>query len=90
MAVKFLDEIKSADELMKILLAKGGLNLIDTIFEYLLASKNEKIFIEQSWKLYVKYGNEARWQIFENKINKMLEKYGLEKINFNETVKRSD
>ena len=83
MVIKFFDEIKSADELMKILLAKGGLNLIDTIFEYFLVSKNEKIFIEQNWKLYAKYGNEARWQIFENKINKMLEKHGLEKIKFN-------
>lgn len=83
LAIKFLDEIKNADDLMKILLAKGGLNLIDTIFEYLLVTKNEKIFIEQSWKLYAKYGNETRWKIFEDKINKMLEKYGLEKIKFN-------
>ncbi|QKF60875.1 DUF4304 domain-containing protein [Campylobacter curvus] len=90
LAIKFFDEIKNADDLVKILLAKGGLNLIDTIFEYLLATKNEKNFIEQSWKLHAKYGNEARWQIFENKINKMLEKYGLEKVNFNEMVKRSD
>ncbi|MBN7287518.1 hypothetical protein [Campylobacter curvus] len=82
MVIKFLDEIKNADDLIKILLANGGLNLIDTIFEYLLATKNEEIFIEQSRKLHTKYGNETRWQIFEDKINKMLEKYGLEKIEF--------
>ena len=72
---RFFDEIKTERNLIDLMLERNGLAVIDQLFEYLLIMHEQEILIRQSLNLFEKYGNEARWKIFERRINGLLKKY---------------
>ena len=79
---RFFDEIKTERNLIDLMLERNGLAVIDQLFEYLLIMHEQEILIRQSLNLFEKYGNEARWKIFERRINGLLKKYGKDEIKF--------
>ena len=78
----FLDEIKIEQNLIHLMPERNGLAVIDQLFEYLLIKNEQEILIRQALNLFQKYGNEARWKIFERRINDLLKKYEKNEIKF--------
>ena len=66
------------------MLERNGLAVIDQLFEYLLIKYEEEILTRQALSLFEKHGNEARWKIFEMRINDLLKKYEKDEIKFEE------
>lgn len=66
------------------MLERNGLAVIDQLFEYLLIKREQEILTSQALNLFQKYGNEARWKIFERRINDLLKKYEKNEIKFEE------
>jgi len=66
------------------MLDRNGLAVIDQLFEYLLIKNEQEILTSQALNLFKKYGNEARWKIFERRINDLLKKYKKDEIKFEE------
>ena len=64
------------------MLDRNGLAVIDQLFEYLLIKNEQEILTSQALNLFEKYGNEARWKIFEGRINGLLKKYEKDEIKF--------
>ena len=79
---RFFDEIKTERNLIDLMLERNGLAVIDRLFEYLLIMHEQEILTRQSLNLFEKYGNEARWKIFERRINDLLKKYEKDEIKF--------
>lgn len=79
---RFFDEIKTERNLIDLMLERNGLAVIDQLFEYLLIKHEQEILIRQALNLFQKYGNEARWKIFEGRINGLLKKYEKDEIKF--------
>ncbi len=69
---RFFDEIKTERNLIDLMLERNGLAVIDQLFEYLLIKHEEEILTRQALSLFEKYKNEARWKIFERRINDLL------------------
>ena len=63
---------------------RNGLAAIDQLFEYLLIMHEQEILIHHALSLFEKHGNEARWKIFESRINDLLKKYEKDEIKFEE------
>ena len=63
---------------------RNGLAAIDRLFGYLLIIHEQAILTGQALNLFEKYGNEARWKIFESRINDLLKKYEKNEIKFEE------
>jgi hypothetical protein len=63
---------------------QNSLAAIDRLFKYLLIKREEEILIRQALNLFEKYGNKARWKIFERRINDLLKKYEKDEIKFEE------
>lgn len=63
---------------------QNGLAAIDRFFEYLPIKHEEEILTGQALSLFEKRGNEARWKIFEGRINDLLKKYEKNEIKFEE------
>ena len=80
----FFDEIKTEQNLIDLMLERNGLAVIDQLFEYLLIKREQEILTRQVLRLFEKYGNEARWKIFERRINDLLKKYEKNEIKFEE------
>ena len=78
----FFEEIKTERNLIDLMLERNGLAVIDQLFEYLLIKHEQEILIRQALNLFQKYGNEARWKIFERRINDLLKKYEKNEIKF--------
>ena len=72
---RFFDEIKTERNLIDLMMERNGLAVIDQLFEYLLIKCEQEILTRQSLNLFEKYGNEARWKIFERRTNGLLKKY---------------
>ena len=53
---------------------RNGLAVIDRLFGYLLIIHEQAILTGQALNLFEKHGNEARWKIFEGRINDLLKK----------------
>ena len=68
----FFEEIKTERNLIDLMLERNGLAVIDRLFEYLLIMHEQEILIRRALSLFEKYGNEARWKIFERRINDLL------------------
>ena len=66
------------------MLERNGLAAINRLFEYLLIKNEQEILTSQALNLFKKYGNEARWKIFERRINDLLKKYKKDEIKFEE------
>ena len=66
------------------MLDRNGLAVIDQLFEYLLMKNEQEILTNQALNLFEKHGNEARWKIFERRINGLLKKYEKDEIKFEE------
>ena len=66
------------------MLERNGLAVVDQLFEYLLTKNEQEILNRQALNLFEKYGNEARWKIFERRINGLLKKYEKNEIKFEE------
>ena len=81
---RFFDEIKTERNLIDLMLERNGLAVIDQLFEYLLIKYEEEILTRQALSLFEKHGNEARWKIFERRINDLLKKYEKDEIKFEE------
>lgn len=81
-AFRFFDEIKTERNLIDLMLERNGLAVIDQLFEYLLIMHEQEILTRQALSLFEKYGNEARWKIFERCINGLLKKYEKDEIKF--------
>ena len=81
-AFRFFDEIKTERNLIDLMLERNGLAVIDQLFEYLLIMHEQEILTSQALNLFQKYGNEARWKIFERRINDLLKKYEKNEIKF--------
>ncbi|WP_314069071.1 hypothetical protein [Campylobacter showae] len=64
------------------MLERNGLAVIDQLFEYLLIKHEEEILTRQALSLFEKHGSEARWKIFERRINGLLKKYEKDEIKF--------
>jgi hypothetical protein len=79
---RFFDEIKTERNLIDLMLERNGLAVIDQLFEYLLTKNKQEILIHHALNLFEKHGNEARWKIFERRINGLLKKYGKDEIKF--------
>ena len=84
MVFSFFDEIKTERNLIDLMLDRNGLAVIDQLFEYLLIKNEQEILTSQALNLFKKYGNEARWKIFERRINDLLKKYKKDEIKFEE------
>ena len=69
---RFFDAVKTERNLIDLMLERNGLAVIDQLFEYLLIKNEQEILIRQALNLFQKYGNEARWKIFERHINDLL------------------
>nr|WP_314180155.1 DUF4304 domain-containing protein [uncultured Campylobacter sp.] len=80
----FFEEIKTERNLIDLMLERNGLAVIDQLFEYLLIKNEQEILTRQALNLFQKYGNEARWKIFERRINWLLKKYEKDEIKFEE------
>lgn len=80
----FFEEIKIERNLIDLMLDRNGLAVIDQLFEYLLIMHEQEILTRQALSLFEKYGNEARWKIFERRINGLLKKYEKNEIKFEE------
>jgi len=80
----FFEEIKTERNLIDLMLERNGLAVIDKLFEYLLIKREQEILTSQALSLFEKYGNEARWKIFERRINDLLKKYEKNEIKFEE------
>ncbi len=83
-AFRFFDEIKTERNLIDLMLERNGLAVIDQLFEYLLIKNEQENLTSQALNLFEKYGNEARWKIFERRINWLLKKYEKDEIKFEE------
>ena len=83
-AFRFFDEIKTERNLIDLIPERNGLAAIDRLFEYLLMKNEQEILTSQALNLFQKYGNEARWKIFERRINGLLKKYEKDEIKFEE------
>ena len=83
-AFRFFDEIKTERNLIDLMLERNGLAAINRLFEYLLIKHEQEILTRQALSLFEKYGNEARWKIFERRINDLLKKYEKNEIKFKE------
>jgi len=70
--------------LIDLMLERNGLAAINRLFEYLLIKNEQEILTSQALNLFKKYGNEARWKIFERRINDLLKKYKKDEIKFEE------
>lgn len=81
-AFRFFEEIKTEQNLIDLMLERNGLAVIDQLFEYLLIKREQEILTSQALNLFQKYGNEARWKIFERRINGLLKKYEKNEIKF--------
>lgn len=81
---RFFGEIKTERNLIDLMLDRNGLAVIDQLFEYLLIKNEQEILNRQALNLFEKYGNEARWKIFERRINGLLKKYEKNEIKFEE------
>ena len=81
---RFFDEIKTERNLIDLMLERNGLAVIDQLFEYLLIMHEQEILTRQALSLFEKHGNEARWKIFERRINDLLKKYEKDEIKFEE------
>ena len=79
---RFFDEIKTERNLIDLMLERNGLAVIDQLFEYLLIMHEQEILTRQALSLFEKHGNEARWKIFERRINDLLKKYKKDEIKF--------
>jgi hypothetical protein len=79
---RFFGEIKTEQNLIDLILDRNGLAVIDQLFEYLLIKNEQEILIHHALNLFEKYGNEARWKIFERRINDLLKKYKKDEIKF--------
>ena len=80
----FFDEIKTKRNLIDLMPERNGLAVIDQLFEYLLIMHEQEILTRQALSLFEKHGNEARWKIFERRINDLLKKYEKNEIKFEE------
>ena len=80
----FFEEIKTERNLIDLMLERNGLAVIDQLFEYLLIKREQEILTSQALNLFQKHGNEARWKIFERRINDLLKKYEKNEIKFEE------
>ena len=63
---------------------RSGLAAIDRLFGCLLIIHEQAILTRQALNLFEKYGNKARWKIFERRINDLLKKYEKDEIKFEE------
>ena len=81
---RFFDTVKTERNLIDLMLERNGLAVIDQLFEYLLIKREQEILTSQALNLFEKYGNEARWKIFERRINWLLKKYEKDEIKFEE------
>ena len=79
---RFFGEIKTEQNLIDLILDRNGLAVIDQLFEYLIIKNEQEILIHHALNLFEKYGNEARWKIFERRINDLLKKYKKDEIKF--------
>ena len=79
---RFFDAVKTERNLIDLMLERNGLAVIDQLFEYLLIKHEEEILTSQALSLSEKHGNEARWKIFERRINDLLKKYEKDEIKF--------
>ena len=79
---RFFGEIKTEQNLIDLILDRNGLAVIDQLFEYLLIKNEQEILTSQALNLFEKYGHEARWKIFERRINDLLKKYKKDEIKF--------
>lgn len=79
---RFFEEIKTERNLIDLMLERNGLAVIDQLFEYLLIKNEQEILTSQALNLFEKYGHEARWKIFERRINDLLKKYKKDEIKF--------
>lgn len=80
----FFDTVKTERNLIDLMLERNGLAVIDQLFEYLLIKHEQEILTSQALNLFEKHGNEARWKIFERRINWLLKKYEKNEIKFEE------
>jgi len=80
----FFEEIKTERNLIDLMLERNGLAVVEQLFEYLLIKNEQEILTRQALNLFQKYGNEARWKIFERRINGLLKKYEKNEIKFEE------
>ena len=69
------------------MLKRGGLFVIDQIFEYLLIKGEDEALTRSALKLFAEYGGEARWTIFERRINGLLKKRGRKELNFKDEAR---
>ena len=74
--------VKTERNLIDLMPDRNGLAIIDRLFEYLLIMHEQEILTRQALNLFQKYGNEARWKIFERRINDLLKKYEKNEIKF--------
>ncbi|WP_122862661.1 DUF4304 domain-containing protein [Campylobacter showae] len=81
---RFFDAVKTERNLIDLMLERNGLAVVDQLFEYLLTKNEQEILNRQALNLFEKYGNEARWKIFERRINGLLKKYEKNEIKFEE------
>ena len=81
---RFFDAVKTERNLIDLMPERNGLAVIDQLFEYLLIMHEQEILTRQALSLFEKHGNEARWKIFERRINDLLKKYEKNEIKFEE------
>jgi len=74
--------VKTERNLIDLMPERNGLAVIDQLFEYLLTKNEQEILTRQALSLFEKYGNKARWKIFERRINDLLKKYEKDEIKF--------
>ena len=79
---RFFDEIKTERNLIDLMLERNGLAVVEQLFEYLLIKNEQEILTSHALNLFEKHGNEARWKIFERRINNLLKKYKKDEIKF--------
>lgn len=61
--------------------------MIDQLFEYLLIKGEDEALTRSALKLFAEYGGEARWAIFERRINSLLKKHGRKELNFKDEAR---
>ena len=86
-AIEFFDRIKTERVLIGLMLKRSGLFVIDQLFEYLLIKGEDEALTRSALKLFAEYGGEARWMIFERRINGLLKKHGRKELNFKDEVR---
>ncbi|SEW53444.1 DUF4304 domain-containing protein [Chitinophaga arvensicola] len=78
LAMDVLDKIRSANDLVKLMCERGGLENYEKLVSYLALTDNHtllKTYIDALKKLL---GDDKRWPFFEGKMNEILKSHGKE------------